>query len=147
MKFCAEVYKQGINYLVDVPKEISSGLGNERYIFVKGNIQGHTFESTLMPRGNKRYKLFIKSGVIKTAGLEESSVVNVVIEKDTSSREKPIPIDLEDALLSQTGSLERFNSFSVSHKREFLKWLEEAKRPETRLKRIERILEMIKDQG
>lgn len=53
-----------------------------------------------------------------------------------------IPKDIEIEL-SYNGLLDRFNKLSPSHQNEYVKWISEAKKPETRLVRIKKMCEMI----
>jgi uncharacterized protein YdeI (YjbR/CyaY-like superfamily) len=55
-----------------------------------------------------------------------------------------IPKDFSDAL-KEHGLAEFFSRYSPSHQREYLKWIAEAKRPETRKKRIQKAVKMLSD--
>ncbi|HLO57854.1 MAG TPA: YdeI/OmpD-associated family protein [Bacteroidales bacterium] len=52
-----------------------------------------------------------------------------------------IPDDLKELFESNKTALKNFNAFSPSYRRMVLEWLRQAKRPETRQKRIEKIVE------
>jgi uncharacterized protein YdeI (YjbR/CyaY-like superfamily) len=60
------------------------------------------------------------------------------------SDKNEIPKDFAKAL-KEGGLDEFFASYPPSHQREHLKWITEAKRPETRKKRIEQSVKMISD--
>lgn len=54
-------------------------------------------------------------------------------------RPKPpfaVPADLTAALAGRDGALAAFEAFSPSAQREYVEWIEEAKRPETRARRL-----------
>jgi uncharacterized protein YdeI (YjbR/CyaY-like superfamily) len=51
-----------------------------------------------------------------------------------------VPEDLDKALDSHIPSREAFDKLPPSHRREYIQWIEEAKKPETRQKRIEKTL-------
>jgi len=53
-----------------------------------------------------------------------------------------LPKDFSDALKA-SGLDEFFSDCTDAHRREYLKWIQEAKRPETRMKRIGRSVKMI----
>jgi uncharacterized protein YdeI (YjbR/CyaY-like superfamily) len=53
-----------------------------------------------------------------------------------------IPTDFADAL-KQNGLHKFFVDCTASHQREYLKWISEAKRPETRIARIKQAMKMI----
>jgi Bacteriocin-protection, YdeI or OmpD-Associated len=55
-----------------------------------------------------------------------------------------VPGDLSVALKADKKAAATFATFSHSHKREYIKWVTEAKRPETREKRIAEMLNRLK---
>jgi uncharacterized protein YdeI (YjbR/CyaY-like superfamily) len=65
--------------------------------------------------------------------------------KNVGSKHGPfVPKDIIAALRADMGADARFAAFSHSHKREYIKWITEAKRPETREKRIAEMLNRLK---
>jgi uncharacterized protein YdeI (YjbR/CyaY-like superfamily) len=48
-----------------------------------------------------------------------------------------IPPDLDSALKKSSAAARTFASFSPSQRREYIEWITEAKRPETRAKRLQ----------
>lgn len=62
--------------------------------------------------------------------------------KATTQESRPVPNDLASAL-AHAGLTEFFSGCTPAHKREYLKWIEEAKRPETRQSRIEHSIVML----
>ena len=58
---------------------------------------------------------------------------------------KPIavPPDLLAALEAQPDALKRFEAFAYTHRREYVEWITEAKRPETRQRRLEKAVNLI----
>ena len=57
--------------------------------------------------------------------------------------EIPMPDDLSAELGRYQGARERFDGMAPSHRREYLEWIVEAKRPETRTKRVAQAAEWI----
>ena len=54
-----------------------------------------------------------------------------------------MPDDFASALAAMQGARERFDGWAPSHRREYLEWIVDAKRPETRAKRIAQACEWI----
>jgi uncharacterized protein YdeI (YjbR/CyaY-like superfamily) len=71
-------------------------------------------------------------------------VVNdgVAVERDTAERTVEVPADLA-AALAEAGLREAFDGLSFSHRREHVNAINEAKKPETRARRIAKALEML----
>ena len=64
----------------------------------------------------------------------------------TRKAERPeiiVPEDLQQALLTNPPSLENFVKLSYTHQKEYVKSVEDAKKPETRLRRIEKAVEAL----
>ena len=55
-----------------------------------------------------------------------------------------IPLELSYALAADKEAQAIFDSLSPSHQREYIKWVEEAKKAETRAKRIQKMMDMLK---
>ncbi|HXG57831.1 MAG TPA: YdeI/OmpD-associated family protein, partial [Thermoanaerobaculia bacterium] len=58
-------------------------------------------------------------------------------------REIKPPADLAKALKASPGAWDRWQKLSFSHQREYVEAIEEAKKPETRARRVARAVEMI----
>lgn len=85
----------------------------------------------------------VPTAVMAEAGAEAGDKVEVVVELDEQPRVVELPNDLRKALSRRKGLLEAWSSFSYSHQREYVQWIEEAKREETRARRITSAVEMI----
>lgn len=57
--------------------------------------------------------------------------------------ERPVPAEFEDALKKNRAAAEGFAGLSASCRREYIEWISEAKRAETREKRIATAIEWI----
>lgn len=91
-------------------------------------------------RPNKqRVERLLAAGMMTPAGLSviEAAKQNGAWERLDAVEDLLIPDDLADALASQPPAAANFDSFPRSVKRGILEWIVNAKRPETRAKRIE----------
>ena len=136
LRFVATLYKVEINRCVDVPEVVGEALGGQRYLPVVATIHGHSIRTTLVPGSGGRYRLFLNGQMRKAAGVDTGEAVGLVLRVDTQSRETPIPIDLAKALRSTKGGRAAFQKLTPGLRREFLRWVLNAKRPETRERRI-----------
>lgn len=140
VSFETRVYKEGINYLVEADEHVSSYLNRKGFIPVRGIIRNHKLIGTLVPRKNSRYVLFLNQEIRKSAGIKAGDLVQILLEYDHESRELPVPLDLEDALSQNTSAKSGFYKFTASHKRELIVWINDARKVETREKRITKAL-------
>ena len=70
--------------------------------------------------------------------------IRISLEEDQEPLKVEIPPDLMDALNRDAPAHAAFLEQSYSHQKEYVQWIEEAKGPQTRQKRIARTLEMLK---
>ena len=80
----------------------------------------------------------------RSAAAGPDDLVEVVIERDEASREPEIPTELGEALAGEPEIEALFERLSVSHKQEFVEWINTAKKPETRCRRVDKTLEMLR---
>ena len=62
---------------------------------------------------------------------------------DSEPREVVVPDDLAAALAQDPAAGEAFTTMSFTHRREYVRWVEEAKRPETRARRVAGTVERV----
>jgi len=85
-----------------------------------------------------RVEKLIAAGRMTEAGL---AVVRVVKERGTweaggDRRLDETPPDLEEALAASSAAADRWRAWPPSHRRQYVHWVLDAKRPETRARRI-----------
>src|SRR5436190_1969601 len=91
--FKALIYKTGINFAVDVPAEISSGLkASKGYIRIKGTVNNIPFTKSLVPVKEGPYRLFINTITIKGIRKMVGEFAEFVIEQDTTDPETEFPM-------------------------------------------------------
>jgi len=77
------------------------------------------------------------------ASVEGDETLDVTLELDADERKVDPPADFADALRAQPPAWERWCDLSYSHQREHVEAIEEAKKPETRARRIETAVKAI----
>lgn len=78
-------------------------------------------------------------------GVEIGDVVDVAITVDAAPREVQVPPALAAALTQDPTAETAFEAMAPSHRKEFARWIDEAKREETRKARVEQALEMLRE--
>ncbi|MBX2993075.1 MAG: YdeI/OmpD-associated family protein [Bacteroidetes bacterium] len=99
----------------------------------RAEAMGH-FGKITSPKDLPSDKIMIK--YIKEAARLNDEGVKVVKEKAALKRQTKTPRDFLAALKKNKTALTHFERFPPSHKREYVEWIVEAKRPETREKRV-----------
>src|SRR5215510_11196779 len=97
-QFKAKIYKVGTYQCVDVPPPISTAFGKRGAVPVVCQLNGHTFQSSLTPKGGGTHRLFLNGEVRKQARVAAGDDVEISLAIDTTSREQTLPDDLAEAL-------------------------------------------------
>jgi uncharacterized protein YdeI (YjbR/CyaY-like superfamily) len=66
------------------------------------------------------------------------------LERDDRPREVALPDDLAAALADDEAAAAGYERLAFSHRREYTEWIEGAKKPETRARRVTRTLERLR---
>lgn len=77
--------------------------------------------------------------------LNEAPAVAKAVKKPAQRKALVIPDDFMKLLQKHKNCLTTFQNFSYSHQKEYIEWITEAKREETRQKRIKSAIEMLKE--
>ena len=117
-----------------VPFDLEEAFGRARPP-VKVTIRGHTWRTTPGVYGGVGH-IVVNRAVKAATGVDAGDRVRVTMELDTEPRKVPVPSDLRAALGSDPVAKAAFAKLSYTHQREYVEWIAEAKRPETRARRI-----------
>ena len=146
-QFRAKIYQVGVNRCVDVPERVTRVLGPAKYIPVKGQVENIVFHSTLVPRGRGRHRLFIHSRIWRKLGLDTGGTVRITLSQDKQSREVVVPDEITAALGKRGEARAAFDALTATGRRAFVAWILQAKKPETRSRRIEIGMERLIERG
>jgi Bacteriocin-protection, YdeI or OmpD-Associated/Domain of unknown function (DUF1905) len=128
---------------IEIPAKVVEALGSGRKPPVRITIGGHTYRSTVASRGD-RYLVGVSAENRALAGVAAGDEVDVDIELDTAPREVAVPTDLATALDADAEARRFFEALSFSQKQWYVIPIEQAKKPETRTRRIEKALAMLR---
>ena len=105
-------------------------------------LNGYTYRSTIARMGGQTFIPLRKSHRV-AAGVEGGSRVEVLIAADTDERVVELPADLCGALGAKSAYFEAWQKLSYTNQREAVESVLGAKKPETRTRRIARVVETI----
>jgi hypothetical protein len=124
---------------IDVPKFF----GTRARVPVRGTINGYPFRSSLSPYGGRHWmpvNKLLRAG----AGVQPGDMVNVVMERDEEERTMEAPPVLKKALAKNKTAHANWEKLSFTHKKEMAQAIVGAKQEETRRRRLEKIMEVLK---
>ena len=116
------------------------GVWGKAKVPVKVTINGYTWRSTVGNRRGIQY-IMVNAEARRSAGVKAGDVVTIALEPDTEKREIKIPLPLQKALGAKLS--QKLNGLSFTHKKEFIVWYTEAKKEDTRIRRVEKMKQML----
>jgi hypothetical protein len=119
------------------------GEGAKRFPVV-ATVNGYSWRTTVT-RMRGEFLLGLNRDVRESAGLEAGDDVAVRIELDTASREVDVPDALARALAQDSAAKKEFDRLSFTHRKEYARWVADAKREEPRDRRIAQAIQMLRE--
>ncbi len=116
------------------------GIWGKAKLPVKVAINGYTWRSTVGNRGGIQY-IVVNAEARRNAGIKAGDFVTIALEPDTEKREIEIPMALQRVLGKKL--TQKLDALSFTHKKEFIVWYAEAKKEDTRARRVEKMKRML----
>ena len=111
---------------------------------VKGTINGFPFRSSLMNMGDG-HMMAVNAEMRAGANCKGGDIVDVIMELDEDERKVEIPASLKKIIASDARTKEAWDKLSFTHRKEWVRAIDDAKKPETREKRIAAMLEALRE--
>jgi hypothetical protein len=128
------IFRDGSMCFVPVPFDPKSVFGKVRAP-VRVSLNGYTYRSTIAAMGGT-VCIPLRRSNREAAGLEGGETLEVEIALDTEKRVVTAPRDLVQALKARPPAWERWRELSFTHQREYAEAIREARKSETRARRI-----------
>ena len=144
-EFEAEIYspKQAPKAaFIRVPFDVKEVFGTKGRVFVKGTFDGQPYRGTIQPMGGQHI-IGVSRELRQALGKAAGDTISVTMDLDTEERTVAVPDDLAAALKKNPSAQKYFGSLSYSHRKEYVGFVTEARRPDTRARHIARTLEML----
>jgi hypothetical protein len=143
--FKAKIYKIGINPCVKVPLRITATLTAEKgYIPIKGKINKHPFQQTLVPVKNDAYRLYVNGPMLKGAGVKPGDMASFMIEQNLEPLNHPMPAALKKQLTANH-LLPAFKKLTAYRQKEILRYLGFLKTEEALKRNILKVVDLLKE--
>lgn len=130
--------------LIEVPARVMAALSDKKRIPVNVTLNGVVYRSTIAVYGGKFY-LPARKEIRDAAKLAPGKRAHVTLEADTAARTVMVPSDLARALASAR-LRPAFDALSFTRRREHVEAVTDAKRPETRVARIAKVVKALRSQ-
>ena len=129
---------------LNLPKQASAKLPSRGMVSVEGTFNGLAFQATLEPDGRGGHWLKVERKLREAAGAEAGDVVSLEIVPVAEEPEPKVPAELRKALAAAHPKARAvWSDITPVARRDWIQWIESAKRQETRLKRIKNGCDML----
>lgn len=143
MKFRAELQHDGQSATgITVPTEVLDALGGGRRPAVTVTLNGHSYRTTVGVMGGVA-KIPVSAAVRDAAGVGAGDILDVKVVADTTPRTIEVPGDLAAALAQNIKARAFFDQLSYSRQHAYVTWIEQAKQPATRTRRVEQAVPLL----
>ena len=140
--FRTKIVREGSSCFIPLTFDPKTVFGQVR-VPVQVTLNGHTYRSTIAALGGSPC-IPLRKIHREAAGLEGGETIDVRLDLDTEKREITPPADFVEALKAKPQAWERWRGLSYTRQREHVEAIEGAKKPETRARRIERAVRVIR---
>lgn len=127
---------------VSVSPSVVAALGGGGRIKVRATFDGVEYRGSVVTMGGG-HVIGVLKAIRESLGKAIGDEVTVTLTRDDAERTVDVPDDLREALAA-AGLAETFAALSYSHQREYVTWIDEAKRLGTRAKRVAGTVERLR---
>jgi bifunctional DNA-binding transcriptional regulator/antitoxin component of YhaV-PrlF toxin-antitoxin module len=126
------------------PYDVEKEFGTKGQVPVKIKFDGVPYTGTMIKYGQPQHMLPLLKEIREKIGKGPGESVEVVVERDSSIRTVEVPDELA-RLLKKEKLLPVFEKLSYTHRKEYVRWITEAKKEETRQARLTKTITMLRD--
>ena len=140
--FKTVVSKSGSRVFLPIPFHPNEVWGVKQRHHITGTINGHKVRGSLSSDG-QRYFLPLGAAWRRGCGIDAGDTVEVTLSPEGPQSES-LSADVSDALDAEPQAKAFFESLATFYRNTYIKWIENAKRPETRAARIQEMIELLR---
>ena len=123
-----------------IPFDVHKTFGSRARVPVRGTINGFPFRSSIFPMGAGQHFMVVNKEVRAGAQVKGGDTISIVMARDDEPRIITPPVDFARALKANKAAQAAWDKLSYTNRKEHVKAIEEAKKPETRQRRIDKAI-------
>ena len=128
---------------VDIPFDVEEVYGKKRVKIIALFDDTVEYRGSLVRMGGECHMLLLRKDVRAALGKSFGDTVKIELKEDTEPRVVKVPEDVMALLQQYPDQLAFYQKMSYTHQKEYIQWIEEAKRSETRERRMHKMIEML----
>jgi len=145
MKFKTKIFTGGGNTAgFWIPEEIVKSFGKGKRVPVVVTINGYSYKNTITSYEGK-FAIGVSMENREKANVKVGDEVEIDLQHDDKPRTVEVPKDMQKELDKNPKAKEIFEKLAYSYKKEYVRWINDAKKEETRISRLGKLNQMILD--
>ncbi len=148
LQFTAEILQSpkfpGAGF-IEIPFSVEEVFGVKGQVKVKAYFDGHLYRGSIAKMGHHCHILVVTKEYRTKLGKTHGDTIMVEIERDTEERVVEVPKALQDLLDAHPSAKSFYESLSYTNRKEYARWIADAKREATRLSRLEKTLDKLQN--
>jgi bacteriocin resistance YdeI/OmpD-like protein/uncharacterized protein DUF1905 len=128
-------------FILDDDQVATVGEGAKRFPVV-AIVNGYSWRTSVVRMGGE-FMVGLNKAVRTGAGVAAGDTVTLELTLDTEPRTVEVPPALAEALHTDPEARAIYDGLAFTHRKEYARWIAEAKREETRARRVTQALEML----
>ena len=128
---------------VVLPFNVPEVYGTRGQVPVQATFDGYPYQGSVVPLGDGHHARLLLKQIRRAIDKTVGDTVRVTLSRDVAERKMEAPADLAAQLATNPKAAAYFAKLAYTHQREYVRWLEGAKKPETRTRRLGEIVEML----
>ncbi len=130
-------------FSINFPYDVQEVYGVRGQVKVKVTYDGVPYRGSLAKMGHHCHFLLVRKDIRKLIGKNAGDTVRVTVQRDTEERVVEVPAELADLFQQNPEAKALYDKLSYTNRKEYARWINEAKRPETKQKRLDKTIEML----
>ena len=121
---------------IEFPYDVEQVYGVRGQVKVKATFDGILYRGSLAKMGHHCHCLLVRKDIRQQLAKNPGDTVQITVQRDKEERIIAIPEDLAAAFMESPEAAAIYEKLAFTHRKEYVQWINEAKRPETRLCRV-----------
>jgi hypothetical protein len=131
---------------IEFPYDVEKEFGTRGQVKISARFDGIEYRGSLAKMGHHCHRVGVTQSVRKKIGKHPGDLVHVVLRKDDRPRVVDIPPELKEVLSVHPDIAAFFDTLSYTHRKEYARRIAEAKKEETRQRRLNKAVEMLRNE-
>ena len=128
---------------VEIPFDVEKVFGKKGKIKVRASFDGIPYKGSIMKSDTSFYTLLVLKGIRDKLNKKHGDRITVILKNDVEERKVDIPDFLANVFKENSLAARVFNDLSYTHQKGYVNWLLSAKKEETKVYRLNKLIEML----